>query len=58
VKHVAQNICEVVPDKVFDETGLEDEMRYDMEWSDIETGEVGRNVLEVTVLEVTVHSPT
>ena len=41
MKHVAQNICEVVPDKVFDETGLEDEMRYDMEWSDIETGEVG-----------------
>jgi hypothetical protein len=38
--YVAQNICEVVPDKLFDGTGLEDEMRY-MEWSDIETGEVG-----------------
>jgi hypothetical protein len=48
---VAQNICEVVPEKVFDETRLEDEMHYDMEWSDMGTGEVGGKVLEVNVLE-------
>ena len=43
-----------MPGKVSDETGLEAEENYNMEWSDMETDEVkgmGGKVLEVIVLE-------